>query len=790
MNISLKFFEEFYNFLRPYELLAKTNFERISTIKNLKEFSLKKCNFLKHRTDLPDLKKKFEEIEHIISEIEERTLPPKVVRRVYSILAETFYRHLKTFIETSLYMLDKRISVVKGIGDNLKEAFSERGIRSIKDLLFFLPVSYQDRRRVLSIKELRPGVPALVRGKVVQSGVVNYSSRKVYEALITDETGFLNLKWFTFNRKVMESVIQNHLEYYFYGVPKMFGNRMEMVHPEISKEANFSEGIIPVYKHIRGATQKHLRKVLKGALQEYKSYIISAVPPSIEKMYSMPSLAEAVLNLHNPSDGNIKLLDEGQSPYHKRVLFEEIFMLEYALLLRKKFITGLRGVIPSMRGELLKKVMSTLRFRLTNAQKRVLAEIEGDLRKGKLIHRLIQGDVGSGKTVVVILASLYFIEDGYQVAIMVPTEILALQHYMTITEYLKNTGIKTVLLTRGVKDKSEVKEMIRNGEADLIIGTHALIQEGIEFHSLAFIVMDEQHRFGVLQRAKLKRKGEFPHMVVMSATPIPRTLAMTIYGDLDVSVIDELPPGRKPVKTTLYRYRDIDKVWNRVREEMNKGGSVFVVYPLIEDSEKLELRSANDMYEKMKRKIFPEFPVGFIHGRMKEDEKRDTMEKFREGELRLLVSTTVIEVGVDVPSATLMVIEHAERFGLSQLHQLRGRVGRSESDAECILLTDEKAGEKAWKRLSIMTETNDGFKIAEEDLKIRGPGEVLGTRQWGMRTSEVVRFLGDVKLLKKAKEAVMAVISEGGRVPDWEKEIASTVVKHYKGEMLELGMVG
>ncbi|MGH7908531.1 MAG: ATP-dependent DNA helicase RecG, partial [Thermodesulfobacteriota bacterium] len=499
---------------------------------------------------------------------------------------------------------------------------------------------------------------------------------------------------------------------------------------------------------------------------------IDYVPEEIKRRRHILNLGNALSRVHFSSDSDrlVDLFDSGSvygSIPHRTVSFNDFFFMELGLALRKRDVTKLSGIAFNPTGMLTERLLSNLPFSLTAAQKRVIAEIERDMRADSPMNRLLQGDVGSGKTIVALLSMLKGVDCGYQAVIMAPTEILAEQHLRSIIQFTRTAGVKVVLLTSGLskKERYTYYEAIKTGEADIAIGTHALIEQGVEFKNLGFVVIDEQHRFGVIQRAELRSKGKNPDVLVMTATPIPRTLAMTVYGDLDVSVIDEMPPGRKPIKTIIF-YEEKGtrkKAYDIVREEVKKGRQVYVVYPMIEESESPDfkgLKYATLMADELQNKIFPEFQIGLLHGRMKTEEKDEVMRRFISHDIEILVSTTVIEVGVDVPNATVMVVENAERFGLSQLHQLRGRIGRGEHESVCILISGYKRSEEAQRRLSVLEKTTDGFRIAEADLMIRGPGDFLGTKQSGLPEFRFANLIRDVRILSEAREEAFRIVNE------------------------------
>jgi ATP-dependent DNA helicase RecG len=548
------------------------------------------------------------------------------------------------------------------------------------------------------------------------------------------------------------------------------GQRKEVHHPDLElieadeREPLHTGRMVPVYPATEGLHQKTLRTVIKRIVDEYAHQVDDCLPPALRERLHLMEASQALREVHFPSaDADLEALNHWSSEAHRRLVFEEFFLLELGLALRQRdTMIEERRIAYRGTGALADQLRTQLPFKLTTAQEHVLAEIMANMRRPHPMNRLLQGDVGSGKTIVALLAMLLAIESGFQAAIMVPTEILAEQHYLTMHHLVEPFGVRVRLLTSAIKGsrRRELLETIAAGDVDLIVGTHTLIQEGLEFKALGLAVIDEQHRFGVLQRATLKRKGYSPDVLVMTATPIPRTLAMTVYGDLEVSIIDELPPGRLPVITQLCYESRRGQSYELMRQVLRQGRQVYVVYPLIEESEKTDLRAATAMAEQLQREVLPEFRVGLLHGRLKSDQKEHIMRAFSTGDLKVLVSTTVIEVGVDVPNATLMLVEHAERFGLAQLHQLRGRVGRSHHQAYCLLMADFPMSEEAKQRLQTLTQHDDGFVIAERDLEIRGPGEFLGTRQSGLPELRVAHLIRDQRVLAEARREAFALVAE------------------------------
>lgn len=659
---------------------------------------------------------------------------------------------------------------VRGVGPKIASIFEKKGINTVEDALYFIPYRYEDRRNIKKISQLRIGELETSMGNIVLMDVVNYRSRKVFEMIIGDGTGFITAKWFVFNEKLMKSRFRKGQRVIFTGDVKIFNFKKEIIHPDIEviEDEDFSESIhygriVPVYSEMEGIYQKRIRRIMKEIVDGYAHLLIDPLPDQIKEKYKLPYIHEALREVHFPDDSiSFASLMEKRSPGYLRLIFDDFFFLQLGFAIRKRSFARESGFVFNRDSELLKRFIESLDFELTLAQRRVIDEIIADMRSGKPMNRLLQGDVGSGKTVVAFIASLFAVDNGYQVAMMAPTEILAEQHYKNFKKYSENLGITVELLTGNVKrrEREDILEGVSNGKIDILIGTHALIQENVRFHNLGFAVIDEQHRFGVLQRAALRSKGYNPHLLVMTATPIPRTLAMTVYGDLDISIIDEMPPGRKPVVTKIFSERERQKVYRIIDEEINKGHQAFIIYPIVQESEKLDLRDATRMAKKLASEVFPKYNVGLIHGKMDRSVREKIMDDFRKGYIHILVSTTVVEVGIDVPNATVMIIEHAERFGLSQLHQLRGRVGRSPYPSQCILIAKDSSTDEAKRRLSTIVEKADGFSIAEEDLKIRGPGEFFGTKQSGIPDFRVADPVRDARILAVSRKEAFDLIEK------------------------------
>ena len=637
---------------------------------------------------------------------------------------------------------------LKGVGPKKGVALAGKGLKTVEDLLYVLPFRYEDRSNFAQIAELEPGGPEVSLSATVKSARLIRTRRRgftIFEALVGDDSGSIKAVWY--NQPYLERVMLPGRVLVFYG--KAVVDRYQktiLANPEYEGlDEEDAEGIhtgrvVPVYRKVGDATSRMLRGMIYRAVTELSPATLpELVPPEVAARSGLPSRLEALRRVHFPETGDtISDLVERRTPAQRALAFEEIFLLQLLLALMSHGMKQeSRGIAYDLTDALRTRLGQMLPFKLTGAQKRVLKEIGEDLRSSHPMNRLVQGDVGCGKTIVALLAMLVAVENGYQAAIMAPTEILAEQHYRNIRRLLDGSPVDcpTVLLTGSLRaaERRRVLERIRAGRSRLIVGTHALFEAGVDFDRLGLVVVDEQHRFGVLQRRKLVDKGVRPDVLVMTATPIPRSLALTLYGDLDVSVIDELPPGRTPIRTLVRGERERRKVYDGLRRELSRGRQAYVVAPLVEETAKSDLKAAVELEQQLRDEVFPDLAVGLVHGRMKGNEKDEVMQAFARGEIKVLVATTVIEVGVDVSNATVMVIEHAERFGLSQLHQLRGRVGRGDARSFCVLMVGAAAaGKDALERLATMEKTNDGFEIAEKDLELRGPGAVFGTQQHGL----------------------------------------------------------
>ncbi len=695
------------------------------------------------------------------------------------------------------------VQYVKGVGPALASILARMGVLTVGDLLAVTPIRYIDRRRVLAVSELTPGKDRTVSGDVVAAGISFLGARKkrIYEIVVDDGTGKVSAKFFHFRQSYMSKRYPIGTKLMLSGDVSEFGKTLQFIHPETEVLGDEGEApetagkIIPVYPLTEGLYQKTMRRIIRNAWDKYNGHIHPVFPEPFAEKYNLSDPWSCLQEVHFPSpDLDPDLLAIGRSAAHRTLIFDEFFFLELGLALRRRQHAVKPGIAFGRGQDVCERLVGALPFELTGAQMRVIGEIFADMEKAEPMNRLLQGDVGSGKTVVALAAAAKAIANGYQSAIMAPTEILAEQHYGTIAGIAGPLGIPHALLTSSTKgaQRRDILARTASGELPLIVGTHALIQEGVDFQNLGFVVVDEQHRFGVMQRAMLRKKGApagegdpWPDVLVMTATPIPRTLAMTLYGDLDVSVLDEMPRGRKPVITRLYDEKQRQKLYEGIEHELKGGRQAYVVYPLIEESEKLDLKNATDMCEEL-RKVFEPggFRVELLHGRMPGEEKERVMGEFKAGRIHVLTATSVVEVGVDVPNASVMVIEHAERFGLAQLHQLRGRVGRSDHQSYCILMAEYRRSEEAGRRLTAMVETTDGFRIAEEDLALRGPGEFMGTRQHGIPPFRIANIARDVGILSQARDAAFRLIEEDPQIcrPEYAR-IKEVLLSRWEGRL-------
>ena len=672
--------------------------------------------------------------------------------------------------------LDTSLQYLKGVGPKLGTLFARKGIATLGQLFEFYPRSYEDQRAARNIASLRPDDVVSIKAQIiaVHAVAMGRSSRKMYDVVVRDSSGQIHCKFFRVPYKGYFERFKPFTDVRVVGKVTHYRGRLEFHHPDIrdiDPSEETQDALIPLYTEIEGLSTAKIQKLMSLAFEQMTDWPAEALPVWMLKKYQLISKKEALEKIHQPDPRQASEFMSLSSEAHRRIIFEEFFWLELFLAAKKAGFKKEKAPKIDNAGELLKKLLLSLPFDLTSAQKRVFKEIKQDFEKGSPMHRLVQGDVGSGKTMVSFMASIYAAESGYQSCLMAPTEILAEQHFKNAVKFLNPLGLSLGLLT-GKSKASERKALLQAlaaGEIDLLIGTHALIEDEVQFENLGLVIVDEQHRFGVEQRGKLKSKGQSPHFLVMTATPIPRTLAMTVYGDLDVSIIDELPAGRTPIQTRVAYESKRPQALDFMIEQVKKGRQAYIVYPLVEESEKMDLKDAVSEYEKLQA-AYPQIRFGLLHGKMKSDEKDAVMDLFRAGELQVLVSTTVIEVGVDVPNANIMIIEHAERFGLSQLHQLRGRVGRGEYKSFCILMLGYAVSDEGRQRTEFMEKTTDGFKIAEFDLEMRGPGEFMGTRQSGLAGFKMANLVRDMKILQEAREAAFEVLQKDPKLKSSDHE--------------------
>ncbi len=679
------------------------------------------------------------------------------------------------------------IQYLKGVGPKKGDILRQNGISTVFDLFYYVPRKYVDRSLIVPMNALSEGMSVTVLGKISASGIAQGRQRR-FIAIIEDNTGYIELIWFNGYRYLVDAFAEGDIVCAS-GTVRMYG-RLYIPHPEFEvvdsaeDETIHTGRLIPIYPgnaglRENGLSSRALRRIIKPALDHLTEHPCETIPEQWRQQYGLAGLDRAIQQAHFPD--TMEMAESGR----QRLAFEELFYLELIMAGRhKKRRQKTNGIMlgpPKKNG---RKLLDSLGFKLTKSQVKVLNQIYVDMAAPYQMNRLLQGDVGSGKTIVAVLAMLGAIESGYQAAIMAPTEILAEQHYYSISELLRPLGIEVTLLTSSVKGQArkEATTKIASGEYAVVIGTHALIEKKITFAKLGFVVIDEQHRFGVMQRALLQTKGKNPDILVMTATPIPRTLAMTVYGDLDVSVIDEMPPERIPIATEYIPEDRRRWMYDFIRKKVSVGSSIYIVYPLIEETEKSDLKAATQGYESLK-KVFPKLRLGLLHGKLTSQEKLSVMTDFKERKIDILVSTTIVEVGLDVKSANVMVIEHGERFGLSQLHQLRGRVGRSGVQSYCFILSGERTGDEGKKRIEVIVSSTDGFKIAEADLEIRGPGEVLGTRQHGLPDLRVARIT-DTRLVELARRLAFEMVEDDpSLIKPGNIEIKSILKKRLGGRL-------
>lgn len=661
--------------------------------------------------------------------------------------------------------IDTDIQFLKGVGPKLGDLFRRKGIQTLRDLFEFYPRAYEDQRAARSISSLQENDIVSIRAFIaaVHAVPMGRSSRKMYEVVLRDSTGQIRCKYFRVPYRGYFERFTPGKEVRVVGKVTLYRGRLEFHHPDIKDiepDDEVQDQLIPLYTEIEGLASSKIQKLIQSAFAQVKSWPDEVLPAWILEKHHLISRKQALRLIHEPPSDHAQEYIDQKSSAHHRLIFEEFFWLELFLASRKAGFKKEKAPQIKKEGRVIEQLKKTLPFSLTKAQERVFSEIQKDLLGPHPMHRLVQGDVGSGKTLVSFLAAISAVESTFQVCLMAPTEILAEQHYQNAIRLLQPLGLRVGLLTGKAKasERKQLADDLVNHHIDFLIGTHALLEDWVQFDKLGLVIIDEQHRFGVEQRGVLKAKGLSPHFLIMTATPIPRTLAMTVYGDLDVSVVDELPPGRSPIQTRVTYESKRPQVFQFMLDQLQKGRQAYIVYPLVEESEKMDLKDALTQFENLKKQ-FPQVRFGLLHGKMKSQEKDHVMSLFRNHEIQVLVSTTVIEVGVDVPNANLMIIEHAERFGLSQLHQLRGRVGRGAHKSFCVLILGYAVSEEARERTQMMEKTSDGFKIAEFDLEMRGPGEFMGTRQSGLAGFKLANLVRDLSLLQEAREAAFQVLA-------------------------------
>ena len=678
--------------------------------------------------------------------------------------------------------LNKDVKYIKGVGPNRVLLLNRVGIYTLNDLITYFPRDYEDRSKPKEIYECVDGEEALIEAVVTtRMAQIRLKRNTMYRITVRDETATCTITWF--NQSYLKSIFKVGQKYKFYGKISKKGNKFEMTSPVFDSEdkENNTGKIIPIYPLTYNLSQNVIRRIIENGLKEIDGNIEETLPEYLIKEYNLYGLEEAIKKIHFPEQF------EDFNKARKRLVFEELLAMQLALLeLKNNYSTDTKGIQFSKEAK-MSDIINTLPFNLTKAQLRVLEEIDTDMESDKPTNRLLQGDVGSGKTVVAMIAAYKAVKSGYQAAIMAPTAILASQHLESFEELLKGQGIKCELLISSVtkKKKEELRERLANGEIDILIGTHAMLEENVVFKNLGLVVTDEQHRFGVKQRTTIVEKGEHPDVIVMTATPIPRTLALILYGDLDISIIDELPPNRKQIETYAVRKSLSDRVNNFIKDQIKQGRQAYVVCPLVEENEEMDLKSVEALYKTYKEETFKDLNVAYLHGKMKAKEKDEIMNNFKDGKIDILISTTVIEVGVNVPNSSIMVVENAERFGLAQLHQLRGRVGRGEYQSYCILKYEGNS-DTIRERMKVMVDTNDGFVISEKDLELRGSGDFFGTEQHGLPAFKIANLFTDMPILKAVQSLAIKILSEDPRLEKEENRPLKKLIKDKFKERIEI----
>ncbi len=675
---------------------------------------------------------------------------------------------MDSFLHTPLQFL-------KGVGPRKAADLKRAGLETVEDLFYRLPFRYEDRSRMQPIASLRPGAKTAVLGEIKSArlSITRRRGFKIFNAVVSDRSGAIRCTWM--NQAFLADILQPHLQVVIFGDVKLDSTGLHFLNPEYELVTDDLSGvhtgrIVPFYEKTGSVTPNMQRKLVRAALDQLPETVGDILPlPLRARLQLVPRRAAIEASHFPPNEASIEALNAFRTPAQRRLIFEEFFLFQIGYAWRRHAAgTEVKPFVPTVDDRIRAAAAKILPFKLTPGQRQAIKEIVDDMQRPQPMHRLLQGDVGAGKTIVALLAALVAMENGLQAAFMAPTEILAAQHYATTARLLAASRFRVDLLTGSTPglQKQTLYAHIERGTSHLIVGTHALVQEGIRFHELGLVIIDEQHRFGVVQRAALRAKGLRPDVLLMTATPIPRTLALTDYSELDVSKITDMPPGRQPVCTLVKPESRRDEVYQLVRDHLNAGRQAYVIYPLVEESEKIDLKSATEMADHLQQEVFPAYRVALLHGRMKADAKEAVMNAFAAGQIHILVSTTVVEVGVDVPNASIMLVEHAERFGLSQLHQLRGRVGRGPWESVCVLLYQAPWTDEARERLKALASTTDGFAIAERDLELRGPGDFFGTRQSGLpklRTGDLVR---DRDIMEEAHREARRLVAEHGLTPE------------------------
>lgn len=690
--------------------------------------------------------------------------------------------------QAAFSFLLKPVNILAGIGEKSFAGLSRLKITSVKDMIFAFPYRYEV---LIPNNEYMENEKNILSGTFEGSSIIKTKNGKsIFKAVFKGEYGYFFCLWLNFNYNYPSSILNQGSHYYMYGITTKYDGVISIFHPEVINKNDIGS-IRSIYTTPAGFTLNAYRKALKAALDKGLKELEETLPEYILDKYEYPNLKDAVFTMHNPKTfENVKSIINRTHPAYKRFIYEELFYMQLVMQLKKKTYNKSKGIKFEIDKDYLQEINNIMPFKLTKAQKKAVVEIFNDMISPKQMNRLVQGDVGSGKTIVSFIAAAVAIHNGYQVVIIAPTEVLAEQHYINAVNFFEKLNICVELITGSTKkkNKEDIKSRLYGGSINLIIGTHALIEEDVEFNKLGLIITDEQHRFGVHQRKILIDKGYTPDVILMTATPIPRTLAMTLYGDLDVSIIDELPPGRIPCITKSYKAKNINKAYSMVEEELKKGHKAYFIYPLIDESDKLELKAATQSYEEVK-KYFKNKNVGLLHGKMKSEEKRQLLNDFKNGNMDILVSTTVVEVGVDVPEATIILIENAERFGLSQLHQLRGRVGRNSLQSYCLLITSDDISSYSQERIQAMIDYKDGLKLSEADLKLRGQGDFFGTKQSGVPELKFADIIKDISIIKQVRDDAAHILMQDEELKLKENYcIRKTLISMYKDSSSYFGI--